>query len=137
MTRGAAETEAIAAALSAGFRGGEVVLLTGELGAGKTAFVRGLARGIGADPDEVASPTFVIMTSHPGRLTLHHVDLYRLAPGDERELGLEELPGSRGVLAIEWSERLAALPWSRVVRVALEHAGEDVRRVRLEIPEPA
>jgi len=77
-----------------------VVLLRGELGAGKTTFVRGLARGLGGDPAEVASPTFVLLTSYPGRLTLHHADLYRLkGDGDERELGLEELPGSRGVLA--------------------------------------
>ena len=64
--------------MAAGFRGGEVVLLSGELGAGKTAFVRGLARGLGADPDEVASPTFVLLTAYAGRLTLHHADLYRL-----------------------------------------------------------
>ena len=106
------ETVALAAELAAAFRGGEVVLLSGELGAGKTAFVRGLARGLGADPDEVASPTFVLLTSYPGRLTLHHADLYRLrGDGDERELGLEELPGPGGVLAVEWAERLAEVPW--------------------------
>lgn len=119
--------------MGAACRGGEVVLLTGELGAGKTAFVRGLARGLGVDPGEVASPTFVLLTSYPGRLTLHHADLYRLAgDGDELELGLEELPGPRGVLAVEWAERLAVTPWDRTMRVTLEHAGGDDRRVRLE-----
>jgi tRNA threonylcarbamoyl adenosine modification protein YjeE len=128
-----AATEALAAALAAGFRGGEVVLLSGELGAGKTVFVRGLARGVGADPEEVASPTFVLLTSYPGRLTLHHADLYRLAGnGDERELGLEDLPGRHGVLAIEWAERLGFLPWSRTLRVTLAHAGDDRRTVRVE-----
>ena len=73
-TRGPEETEACAARLAATFQGGEVVLLSGELGAGKTAFVRGLARGLGADPEEVASPTFVLLTSYPGRLILHHAD---------------------------------------------------------------
>lgn len=109
------------------------MLLTGELGAGKTAFVRGLARGLGVDPGEVASPTFVLLTSYPGRLTLHHADLYRLAGnGDDQELGLEELPGPRGVLAVEWAERLSATPWDRAFRVTLEHAGGDARRVRIE-----
>jgi len=128
-----AATEQFAANLGASFRGGEVVLLCGELGAGKTVFVRGLARGVGADPEAVASPTFVLLTSYPGRLTLHHADLYRLAgDGDERELGLEELPGPGGVLAIEWAERLAFLPWTHAIRVRLEHAGEDERRICVE-----
>ncbi len=110
-----------------------MVLLTGELGAGKTAFVRGLARGLGADPAEVSSPTFVLLTSYPGRLTLHHADLYRLAgDGDEVELGLEELPGARGVLAVEWADRLERSCWMRPVRVHLAHAGDDRRRVRIE-----
>ena len=131
--RGEEETLALAEELAVGFHGGEVVLLTGELGAGKTAFVRGLARGLGADPDEVSSPTFVLLTSYPGRLTLHHADLYRLAgDGDEVELGLEELPGSRGVLAVEWAERLERSYWARPVRVHLAHAGDDRRRVNVE-----
>lgn len=110
-----------------------MVLLRGELGAGKTTFVRGLARGLGADPAAVTSPTFVLLTSYPGRLTLHHADLYRLAGGgDERELGLEELPGPRGVLAVEWAERLSRPPWERAIRVDLEHAGADTRHVRVE-----
>jgi tRNA threonylcarbamoyladenosine biosynthesis protein TsaE len=135
VTHSAAETEQLAADLAARFRGGEVVLLFGELGAGKTAFVRGLARGLGSDPDEVASPTFVLLTAYPGPITLHHADLYRLAGnGDEGELGLEELPGPRGVLAIEWAERLPAPPWPRVHRVSLEHAGEDERIVTVEEP---
>jgi tRNA threonylcarbamoyladenosine biosynthesis protein TsaE len=132
VTRSEAETEAVATELAGSFRGGEVVLLTGELGTGKTAFVRGLARGLGADPDEVASPTFVLLTAYPGRLMLHHADLYRLrGDGDDRELGLEELPGPSGVLAIEWAERLSLVPWPRPLRVALEHVGGDVRRLAL------
>ncbi len=135
LTRSDAETEALAAELAAAFRGGEIVLLSGELGAGKTVFVRGLARGVGADPEEVASPTFVLLTRYPGRLMLHHADLYRLAGGgDDLELGLEELPGPRGVLAIEWAERLSVRPWdpALAIRVTLEHAGDDTRRVRIE-----
>lgn len=128
-----AETEQLGEELGRGLHGGEVVLLQGELGAGKTAFVRGLARGLGADPEEVASPTFVLLTAYAGRLTLHHADLYRLGGGgDERELGLEELPGPSGVLAIEWPERLGERTFSSVVRVYFAHAGEDLRQVRIE-----
>jgi tRNA threonylcarbamoyladenosine biosynthesis protein TsaE len=127
------ETQAVAEDLAARLGGGEVILLSGELGAGKTVFVRGLARGLGADPAEVSSPTFVLLTSYPGRLVLHHADLYRLAgDGDETELGLEELPGPGGVLAVEWAERLSATPWDRAIRVHLFHAGEDRRRIRIE-----
>jgi tRNA threonylcarbamoyladenosine biosynthesis protein TsaE len=133
VTTGEVETAELGAGLGAILRGGEVVLLFGELGAGKTAFVRGLARGLGADPGEVASPTFVLLTSHPGRLTLHHADLYRLrGEGDERELGLEELPGPQGVLAVEWAERLRDWPWGEPFVVRLEHAGGDRRRVSIE-----
>lgn len=133
VTRSEAETESLGAELGALLRGGEVVLLSGELGTGKTVFVRGLARGVGADPEEVASPTFVLLTKYPGRLTLHHADLYRIrARGDDRELGLEELPGRDGVLAVEWAERLSDIPWSRTVRVRLEHAGEDERRISID-----
>lgn len=133
LTRSQAETEVLAAEIAAGFSGGEVVLLSGELGAGKTAFVRGLARGVGADPEDVASPTFVLLTSYAGRLRLHHADLYRLArAADALELGLEELPGEQAVLAIEWSERLSQVPWDRPIRVTLQHAGDDARRIRIE-----
>lgn len=132
MTGSEAETAELGARLGTGLRGGEVVLLYGDLGAGKTAFVRGLARGLESDPGEVSSPTFVLLASHPGRLTLHHADLYRLrGDGDERELGLDDLPGPRGVLAVEWAERLSGSPWPGAIEVRLDHAGEDRRRVRL------
>ena len=128
-----AETEALGERLGASLGGGEVVLLYGDLGTGKTVFVRGLARGLGLDPEEVASPTFILMTTYRGRIALHHADLYRLrGGGDEQELGLEELPGPHGVLAIEWAERLGSEPWTRRVRVRLSHAGEDQRRIEIE-----
>ncbi len=108
------------------------MLLHGDLGAGKTAFVRGLARGLGAEAEEVSSPTFVLLTSYPARLTLHHADLYRLrGNGDERELGLEDLPGPAGVLAVEWAERLSGPPWPGAYEVRIEHRGDDARLVRV------
>jgi tRNA threonylcarbamoyladenosine biosynthesis protein TsaE len=132
-THGEDETSDLARDLARGFSGGEVVLLSGELGAGKTAFVRGLARGLGARAEDVASPTFVLLTSYSAPLVLHHADLYRLrGDGDDSELGLEELPGPRGVLAVEWAERLSMTPWPRIFRVTVEHAGGEDRRVTIE-----
>ncbi len=131
-----AETEAIAAQLALGLRGGEVIFLEGDLGAGKTAFVRGLARGLGAPEDAVASPTFVIHTAYPcasGRL-LHHADLYRLASelGAE-DVGLFELPGERDILAIEWAGRMRSYPWRLVTKVEIRHGdkGDDHRRIEI------
>ncbi len=135
LTASEAETARLAASLASAFRGGEVLLLHGELGAGKTAFVRGLAVGLGADPEDVASPTFVLLTAYKGRLTLHHADLYRLpqlGAGDEADLGLEELPGGNGVLAVEWAERLRAPAWPDPIRVTLEHCGDSARRIVIE-----
>ena len=134
VSHGEAETAEVAREIAAGFRGGEVVLLTGELGAGKTAFVRGLARGLGADPDEVASPTFVLLTAYPGRLTLHHADLYRLrGDGDERELGLEELPGPEGRAGRRVGGAAARPAVARGrARRASSHAGDDERLIRIE-----
>ena len=87
-------------------RGGETLLLTGELGSGKTTFVRGVARGLGINRG-VRSPTFQLLREYHGRLTLYHADLYRFEAGGDptAELGLDELPGPEGVLAVEWAER--------------------------------
>ena len=127
------ETLALAERLGRSLHGGEVVLLSGDLGCGKTVFVRGLARGLGVDPEQVSSPTFVLLTAYPGRLRLHHADLYRLDVVDvDLELELAELPGEDGVLAVEWAERLSGVTWDEVRRVGLEHLGEDRRLVVLE-----
>ncbi len=137
-THSEAETEAVAARLAGGLRGGEVIFLEGDLGAGKTAFVRGLARGLGAASDAVASPTFVIHTTYPcasGRL-LHHADLYRLASElGARDIGLFDLPGERDILAIEWAARLKSYPWRHVTRVDITHGedGDDHRRIEMTL----
>ena len=106
---------------------GDVLLLSGNLGAGKTAFVRGLAAGLGLDPEEVSSPTFTLVHEYRGgRLTLYHADLYRLERAATDDLGLEEL--HRGVLAIEWPDRLThALPGAR--HITIEILDGDRRRI--------
>ncbi|NSW58566.1 MAG: tRNA (adenosine(37)-N6)-threonylcarbamoyltransferase complex ATPase subunit type 1 TsaE [Armatimonadetes bacterium] len=128
-TNSTEETESIGAALGAVLRAGDVIALTGELGAGKTCFVRGLARGIGVR-DAVTSPTFILIREHRGDPGLCHADAYRLSSGAELEdLGLEDIL-SHSVFAVEWAERVAdALPPDRI-EVHLEYE-EDGRRITL------
>jgi tRNA threonylcarbamoyladenosine biosynthesis protein TsaE len=132
VTRSEAETTRAARELAARLRAGDVVLLFGDLGAGKTVFVKGLAAGLGVAPEEVSSPTFTLIQEYRGgRLTLFHVDLYRL--NDRREiddLGLDEIAAD-GVLAIEWAEKLPRSPSDAVI-VRLEHADGDTRRLTIE-----
>jgi tRNA threonylcarbamoyladenosine biosynthesis protein TsaE len=124
------ETSAAGERLGETLRGGDVVLLHGDLGAGKTAFVRGLARGLGADPSEVSSPTFTLIQEYRGRVTLFHVDLYRLEEREVDDLGLEELVLGYGVVAIEWAERWRGRP-DDVIEVRIEEVGEENRRIRI------
>jgi tRNA threonylcarbamoyladenosine biosynthesis protein TsaE len=123
------ETAALARTMAAALTAGDVLLLSGGLGAGKTAFIRGLAEGLGIAADDVSSPTFTLVHEYRGgRLTLYHVDLYRLDSTATDDLGLEEMGAADGVLAIEWPERLThALPGAR--RVEIEIVEEHVRRV--------
>ena len=113
------ETADVARALAGTLQPGAVLLLSGQLGAGKTAFVRGLAAGLGIDPDEVSSPTFTLVHEYRGgRLTLYHADLYRLEKTATEDLGLEEKAVAEGVLAIEWPDRLThALPGATTITI--------------------
>jgi tRNA threonylcarbamoyladenosine biosynthesis protein TsaE len=123
------ETQAVARELSAILRAGDVVLVSGDLGAGKTTFVRGLAEGLGINPGEVSSPTFTIVHEYRGNgLTLYHADLYRLEGAATDDLGLEEIGVKDGVLAIEWPDRLThELPGARSIR--LEVVDDTSRRI--------
>ena len=131
MTASEEETQAVARELSATLRAGDVVLLSGDLGAGKTTFVRGLAEGLGIDPREVSSPTFTLVHEYRGNgLTLYHADLYRLESAATDDLGLEEIGVNDGVLAIEWPDRLShELPGATVVR--LEMVNDSSRRITI------
>jgi tRNA threonylcarbamoyladenosine biosynthesis protein TsaE len=123
------ETRAAGRALASQISPGTIVLLYGDLGAGKTVFVRGLAEGLGLDPEAVSSPTFTIVQEYRGpAVTLQHVDLYRLSPREVEDLALEDLLSPSTVMAIEWAERLPVMPGSAVVEVRLEHDG-DARRI--------
>lgn len=125
-TSAADETEAAGEELGRRLRKGDLVLLKGELGAGKTTFVRGVARGTGST-SAVASPTFQLVRVYPGRLQLAHVDLYRVEKRDElSDLGLDELLDS-GAVVVEWGERLDV---QDAALIEFEHLGGDRRLIR-------
>ncbi len=127
-----AETRAIAAALAPSLEPGAVILLSGDLGAGKTAFVRGLAEGLGLDADDVTSPTFTLVHEYRGgRLPLIHVDLYRLDRAELEEIGLDQDLAARGVIAVEWAERLTRGVVDAIA-VRISDEGEDRRAITIE-----
>ncbi len=129
ITKSVAETEALGARLGALAAPGMVIAYSGDLGAGKTAFTRGLARGLGIE-ERVTSPTFTIVDEHlDGRLPLFHFDLYRLGSADDLfDIGWEDYPARGGVCAVEWSERAEELWDDGTVRVELRRGVEDNQR---------
>jgi tRNA threonylcarbamoyladenosine biosynthesis protein TsaE len=128
------ETRSIASALARDLTMGTVLLLSGDLGAGKTAFVRGLAEGLGIDPGEVTSPTFTLVHEYRGgRLPLIHVDLYRLERADLDEIGLDQDLAATGVIAVEWPERLLrTIP--AATNVTITDRGGDNRDIEITRP---
>jgi tRNA threonylcarbamoyladenosine biosynthesis protein TsaE len=132
-TQSEEETAAIGREVASTLSAGDVLLLYGDLGAGKTAFVRGLAEGLGIRRDEVSSPTFTLIQEYRGgRLPLFHVDLYRIEdPREFDELGLDEI-AEDGVLAIEWAEKLPArLKPSGYLNVGITHGDGNQRRIEI------
>jgi tRNA threonylcarbamoyladenosine biosynthesis protein TsaE len=128
-TASESETAEVARSLAARLQPGTLLLIDGPLGAGKTAFVRGLAGGLGCDEAEVSSPTFTLVQEYAGRLTLRHVDLYRLAPHEVDDLGLDELLED-SVVAVEWPDRWRDPP-AGALRVSIETLEGNARRIRV------
>ena len=127
-----ADTRAIARALGGVLVRGDVVALTGDLGAGKTVFCKGLGEALGIAPDRVVSPSFTIVTEHAGRLPFRHVDAYRLSSVREAEqVGLDELVRGDGVCVVEWAEKIGILlPNDRIqVKFHFSEEGGDRRRL--------
>lgn len=125
------ETERLGELLGSLARPGDYVSLIGGLGAGKTCFARGVARGVGVDPGvPITSPTFTLLNIHQGRIPFYHFDLYRLAgDGDVDELGFGEYFSGDGLCLVEWAERLAAeLPDERL-EVHFSHLDDSIRRL--------
>lgn len=129
-----ADTEALARALAAALTAGATVLVHGDLGAGKTVFVRGLAQGLGIDTAAVSSPTFTLVHEYGGgRLPLVHLDLYRLDRVDLDEIGLDADQAARGVVVVEWPERLRhGIPGA--VHVTIADRGADARTIVIAWP---
>jgi tRNA threonylcarbamoyladenosine biosynthesis protein TsaE len=134
-THDASETLALGKQIGAQLGGGEVLLLDGPLGAGKTVFVKGLASALNIDPEEVTSPSFTLVNPYTGRLPLFHIDLYRLDEGAAaaHAVDLEELlTDERAVIVIEWAERLGSYPLpANVWRISIAGAGDEVRNISL------
>ena len=129
LTHSEDETQAVARDLATHLKPGDIVRLSGELGAGKTAFVRGLAVGLRIDPEAVSSPTFTLVHEYRGgRLVLYHADLYRLDRAASENLGLEEMGVADGVLAVEWPDRLThVMPGA--IEVEMKIVGDTTRRI--------
>jgi tRNA threonylcarbamoyladenosine biosynthesis protein TsaE len=134
VSRSPEETQAIGERLGARLVAGSVVACTGELGAGKTCFLQGLARGLGVTGD-VTSPTFVLVNHYRGRLPVYHLDAYRTGSLTELvDLGLEEMLHGDGVTVIEWADKLLPLLPARTIPVHVSGLGDEPREIRMEEP---
>ena len=115
--------------------GGEIILLNGPLGAGKTVFVKGIAQALGIDEEEVTSPSFTLVNPHYGRLLLYHIDLYRLDKGASaaHAVDLDEiLTDQNAIVIIEWADRMGRYPLpSGVWRVSISGDGDDARKISI------
>jgi len=134
-SRDVAETFALGRLIGMRVSGGEIFLLDGPLGAGKTVFVKGLASALGIDPEEVTSPSFTLVNPYAGRFPLFHIDLYRLDEGAAaaHAVDLEELlTDERAVVVIEWAERLGHYPLpANVWYIAIAGDGEEPRKISI------
>ncbi|MCM3871523.1 MAG: tRNA (adenosine(37)-N6)-threonylcarbamoyltransferase complex ATPase subunit type 1 TsaE [Pyrinomonadaceae bacterium] len=133
-----ARTFGLGQQLGAQLIGGEILLLSGPLGAGKTVFVKGIAAALGLDPTDVTSPTFTLVNPYSGRLTLYHIDLYRLDEGASAAHAVDLdglLTDEDAVLVIEWAERLGRypLPAGVVWRVVISGDGDDPRSISIHL----
>jgi len=136
-TGGPEETQALGARLGRSLKGGEIVALFGELGSGKTTFIRGLARGLGVrDLSQVKSPSYTLVLSYPGPLPLLHLDAYFMHSPDDVDLcGMEEFLLERGVVAVEWAERVSSRLPAGTISVEMRHTGLDRRGIRIAVLE--
>ena len=124
------ETFAIGRRIGEGISGRAILLLHGDLGAGKTVFAKGLAAGLDIDPADVTSPSFTLINVHEGRFRLYHVDLYRLESSAGRELGLEEMFDEDAVTVIEWADRLQTPP-EGAIEVNIQYLTDSGRRITI------
>lgn len=111
---------------------GDVVALAGELGTGKTQLIKGLAQGIGVKKSAyVSSPSFTLINEYPGKITLYHMDLYRMEEAEAKELGLEEYFQGEGVSAIEWADRIPSLLPAQLLWIHFSYTGKQTRTIEV------
>jgi tRNA threonylcarbamoyladenosine biosynthesis protein TsaE len=132
VTNNAAETRALGERLAEQLKAGDVILLEGELGAGKSELARGVAKGLGVQ-ETVTSPSFTILNVYEsGRIPLYHFDWYRLESADELyELGMDEYLGGDGIAVVEWAERCPEAVPENTIRITLDVTGEESRRIQI------
>jgi tRNA threonylcarbamoyladenosine biosynthesis protein TsaE len=123
------ETKSWGRRLASLLEGGELLGLIGDLGAGKTCFIKGLARGLNLREEDILSPTFTMIQEHHGRVPLYHIDLYRLEEATLDDLGLREYLFSEGIAAVEWFERLRGGAEMEYLAVRISYAGANIRRI--------
>lgn len=127
------ETKRLGEVIGSQMRGGELIALKGDLGSGKTIFIKGLALGLEIKEKDVSSPTFVFIHKYKGLLTLYHVDLYRIErASDIEDIGLFELIGGEAITAIEWADRAGDLLPDDRIDIELINLGVDSRRIVLK-----
>ena len=132
VTRSAEETFELGRRVGLAITGRKLFLLSGDLGAGKTVFAKGLAAGLEIDPADVTSPSFTLVNSYEGRLRMYHIDLYRLDAGACRDLGLEEmLEEENAIVVIEWAERLGFAP-EGATEVVIDYLNDSERSIKLK-----
>ena len=119
--------------LGASLKGGEIILLNGELGAGKTLLTRGLGRGLGLEASTpVVSPSFTLVNIYPARLELVHVDLYRLKDGEIEELGLDDFMDAKHILVIEWANVAAEFFKGALIEINIAYQGAEARQIAIK-----
>jgi tRNA threonylcarbamoyladenosine biosynthesis protein TsaE len=138
LSSGEEDTRLVARALGRTLLPGDVVALTGDLGAGKTVFCKGVGEALGILPERIISPSFTIMTEHQGLLPLCHVDVYRLSSEDEaRDIGLDEILSGNRICVVEWAEKIRSLLPTDCIRVTFLISGESSRKLSVELPNDA
>jgi len=135
ISQSAAETIQVACDLTCELKAGDILLLEGDLGAGKTTFVKGLAKGLKAKTNQVVSPTFVLMNIYEGRLPIYHFDLYRLEKPEEiASLNIDEYLNGDGIAVIEWPKRLGAEMPRGTYMIEFKHKDENTREICISCP---
>jgi len=132
LSKDTAETIQYGEELSRLLKKGDIVCLFGELGSGKTTFVKGLAKGLRVSPNKVHSPTFVLMNAYEGKIPLFHFDFYRIEKSSElSSIGYDEFLYDEGIAVVEWAEHFGALMPKEYLKIRFQHKGENKREIKI------